>query len=156
MDIGRAVPADVPAVEALLSAAGLPLDGAADALSCGVVARDVGTVVAAAALERYGDAALLRSVVVAPERRGTGLGGGIVASAEALALAEGVRDLYLLTETAVDWFPRLGYEPIDRAVAVAAVGESVEFTTVCRDTGVAMWRRLERADPASGRETPEA
>ena len=70
------------------------------------------------------------------------MGRGIVAAAELLALAEGVRDLYLLTETAVEWFPRLGYEPVDRSLAAAAVGESVEFTTVCRDTGVPMWRRL--------------
>ena len=142
MHIERAVPTDVPAVEALLSAAGLPLDGAAEALACGVVARDGDALVAAAALERYGEAGLLRSVVVAPERRGTGVGRGIVAAAESLALAEGVRDLYLLTETAVEWFPRLGYEPVDRSLAAAAVGESVEFTTVCRDTGVPMWRRL--------------
>ena len=70
------------------------------------------------------------------------MGRGIVAAAELLALAEGVRDLYLLTETAVEWFPRLGYEPVDRSLAAAAVGESVEFTTACRDTGVPMWRRL--------------
>jgi len=31
---------------------------------------------------------------------------------------------------------------VDRPVATAAVGESVEFTTVCKDTGVAMRRRL--------------
>ena len=82
---------------------------------CGVVARDGDAVVAAAALERYGDAALLRSVVVAPDRRRPGVGRGIVAAAESLARDEGVRDLYLLTETAVDWFPRLGYEPVDRS-----------------------------------------
>ena len=74
MRIERAVPADIPAVEALLSAAGLPLEGAAEALTAGVVARDGDAVVAAAALERYGEAALLRSVVVAPALRGTGLG----------------------------------------------------------------------------------
>ena len=33
MRIERATPADIPAVEALLSAAGLPLEGAAAALS---------------------------------------------------------------------------------------------------------------------------
>ena len=85
---------------------------------------------------------LLRSVVVAPELRGTGLGRGIVAAAERLARDEGIGDLYLLTETAIDWFPRLGYEVVDRAVAAAAVGESIEFTTVCRDTGVPMRRVL--------------
>jgi amino-acid N-acetyltransferase len=142
MHIERAAPADVAAVEALLSAAGLPLDGAADALRSGVVARDGDEVVAAAALERYGDAALLRSVVVAAERRGLGIGREIVGAAEALARDDGVRDLYLLTETAVDWFPRLGYERVDRATATAAVGESLEFTTVCRDTGIPMRRRL--------------
>jgi amino-acid N-acetyltransferase len=142
MRIERARPADVPAVETLLSAAGLPLEGAADALASGVVARDGEEVVAAAAVERYGDAGLLRSVVVAPARRGTGLGREIVTAAERLARDDGVVDLYLLTETAVDWFPRLGYAPVDRAVATAAVGESIEFTTVCRDTGVPMRRRL--------------
>jgi amino-acid N-acetyltransferase len=144
MRIDRAVASDVPAVEALLSAAGLPLDGAREALELGVVARsgDSEDVVAAAAIERFGSAGLLRSVVVAPDVRGTGLGREIVAAAERLARDEGIRDLYLLTETAIDWFPRLGYEVVDRAVASGAVGASIEFTTVCRDTGVPMRRVL--------------
>lgn len=142
MRIERAVPADAAAVEALLASASLPLEGAAEALSTGVVARDGDRIVAAAALERYGDAGLLRSVVVAADRRGTGLGREIVAAAESLAAAEGIRDLYLLTETAADWFPRLGWTVVERPVAAAAVGESVEFTTVCRDTGVPMHRRV--------------
>lgn len=142
MPIERATAADTAQVEALLTAAGLPLDGAADALGLGVVARDGDLIEAAAAVERYGDAGLLRSVVVREDRRRTGLGREIVTAAEDLARREGIRELYLLTETAVDWFPRLGYEVVDRAVATAAVGESIEFTTVCRDTGVPMRRRL--------------
>jgi thioredoxin type arsenate reductase len=143
MEIERATPADVPAVEALLAAAGLPLEGAAEALALGVVAREHVTVVAAAAIERYGDAGLLRSVVVARAHRGSGVGRAIVAASEDLARSEGIRDLYLLTETAVDWFPRLGYAVVARQVASAAVGASIEFTTVCRDTGIAMRKRLD-------------
>ncbi len=143
VSIDRAIAADAPAVEALLASASLPLDGAAEAIAqAGVVARENGAVVGAAALELYGEAALLRSVVVAADHRGTGLGRDVVAAAEALAREEGVRDLYLITETAVDWFPRLGYTPVERAVATAAVGASIEFTTVCRDKGVPMVRRL--------------
>ncbi len=142
MRIERATAADVPAVEHLLEDAGLPLEGAAAALSLGVVGRDRRRVVAAAAIEQYGSNGLLRSVVVEHELRGAGVGRSIVAAAEQLARDEGVRDLYLLTETAPDWFPRLGYEVVDRAVAAAAVGESVEFTTVCRDRGVPMRRHL--------------
>lgn len=143
MRFERAVPADVPAVEALLAAAGLPLEGAREAFDLGVVGRgEDGEVQAAAAIERFGEAGLLRSVVVAQDRRGTGAGRGLVAAAEALARDEGIRDLYLLTETAIDWFPRLGYEVVERAAAAAVVGESVEFTTVCRDTGVPMRRSI--------------
>jgi amino-acid N-acetyltransferase len=142
MRIERATIADTAAVEDLLRAAHLPLEGAAEALSRAVVARDDGGVVGAAAVERYGDAGLLRSVVVAADRRGTGVGREIVAAAEALARDEGIRELYLVTETAETWFPRLGYEVVERRVAEAAVGDSIELTTVCRDTGVPMRRRL--------------
>ena len=140
--VERAAPADVERVEALLSAASLPLEGARDALALGVVGRDGGSVVAAAAIERFGAAGLLRSVVVDEASRGTGLGHAIVAAAEDLARSEGMGELYLLTETAIDWFPRLGYEVVDRATAASVVGESIEFTTVCRDTGVPMRKRL--------------
>ena len=144
MEFTRATPGDVVAVEALLADAGLPLDGAAAAFDLGVVGRDGpdGTVVAAAAIERFGADGLLRSVVVAPGHRGSGAGRDLVAATEALARETGIRDLWLLTETAIDWFPRLGYEVVERTTATAAVGESVEFTTVCRDTGVAMHRSL--------------
>ena len=144
MELSRAKPEDVAAVEALLADAGLPLDGAAAAFDLGVVGRAApgGRVVAAAAIERFGADGLLRSVVVAPDHRGTGLGRELVTAAEALAAEAGIRDLWLLTETAIDWFPRLGYQVVERATAAAAVGESIEFTTVCRDTGVPMHRSV--------------
>ena len=132
MRVERAQPEDVPAVEALLVAAGLPLEGAAEAFEHGVVVRDGAEVLAAAAVERYGEAGLLRSVVVAPDRRGAGLGRDVVTAAEALSL----------DETASDWFPRLGYEVVDRELARAAVGASIEFTMACATTGVPMRRSL--------------
>ena len=144
MRIERAVAADVPAVETLLAMAGLPLEGAAQAIAAGgVVVRDGQAVVGAAAVERFGAAGLLRSVVIAPERRGAGLGRQLVEAAERLARADGIGELYLLTETAIDWFPRLGYVPVPREEATAAVGQSTEFTTVCARTGVPMRRVLE-------------
>jgi amino-acid N-acetyltransferase len=142
LQIERADGTDVTAVESLLAAADLPLDGAAEALAIGVVARDGDALVGAAAVERYGAAGLLRSVVVREDMRGAGVGRAVVEAAEDLARREGVQDLYLLTETAVDWFPRFGYSVVDRAVAALAVGRSIEFTTVCRERGVAMRKGL--------------
>jgi len=142
MAIEHATSADAPAIEALLADAGLPLDGAAAAFERGVVIRERGDLVAAAAVEQFGHAGLLRSVVVAPTHRGSGLGRTIVAAAEDLAREAGIEELYLVTETADAWFPRLGYAPIDRSRASEAVGESIEFTTVCRDRGLTFHRRL--------------
>jgi amino-acid N-acetyltransferase len=145
MRIERASAVDVPAVEALLAAAGLPLEGAAEALAtAGVVARADDAVAGAAAVECYGEAGLLRSVVVSGDRHGTGVGRALVAAAEGLASASGVRSLYLVTETAEGWFSRLGYEVVAQYEARAAVGSSVELGLACATTGVAMRRTLPR------------
>ena len=139
----RARADDRAAVEALVAASGLPLEGLAEAFDRCAIARDAsGAIVGAAAIEQYGDAGLLRSVAVAEGTRGTGVGRAVVAAAEDLARDDGITELYLLTETAIDWFPRLGYTVVTREEASAAVGASIEFTTVCRDTGVPMRKRL--------------
>jgi hypothetical protein len=50
--------------------------------------------------------------------------------------------VYLLTETAADWFPRLGYVPMARQGISGPVLRSVEFTTACSETAVVMSRDL--------------
>jgi amino-acid N-acetyltransferase len=140
--IERATAGDLPAVEALLGTAGLPLAGVAEAFGSGVVARDGGRIVGCAAVELYGAAALVRSVAVDPRERGHGLGSELVAAVEALARVAGAREAYLLTETAEEWFPRFGYAAITRAEAAPAVGASVEFTSACTETCAAFRRSL--------------
>ena len=76
MPIRRAAEADVPAVTELLRDAGLPLIGVSDAFRTGFVAHDGDVLVGAAAIEPYDAVALLRSVVVRPSARGTGIGRG--------------------------------------------------------------------------------
>jgi amino-acid N-acetyltransferase len=147
MRVERAQADDLGAIERLLVASRLPLDGARDAFATGVVARDRGEIVGAAAVEPYGQAGLLRSVVVEPERRGTGIGGTLVDSSEMLARDLGIGELYLLTDTAETWFRRRGYSTIERDVVPEPVRRSIEFTTACSTTAVAMWRALGR-EPA--------
>ena len=65
---------DWPAVADLLRAAGLPLAGAEEHLARFVAVREDGRIVAVGGLEVHAGAALLRSVAVAPERRGSGIG----------------------------------------------------------------------------------
>jgi len=133
---------DRQAIEALLEANHLPLAGLDLGLEIAVVARDEGRVVGCAGVEPYGSAGLLRSVCVAPDRRGTGIGKHLVAAAESLAASGGISELFLLTETAADWFPRLGYDPATRADVPAAVTTSVEFTGACPVTAAVFRKRI--------------
>ncbi|TLZ55046.1 MAG: GNAT family N-acetyltransferase, partial [Gammaproteobacteria bacterium] len=82
-----------------------------------VVVREQGRVVAAGALERFGACALLRSVVVTPDRRGSGLGHAIVLELERLAREAKIERLFLLTETAAGFFARHGYQLMERSAA---------------------------------------
>ena len=107
-----------------------------------MVARDGDRLVGCAAIEPYDGAALLRSVAVAPEQRGTGVGTSLVHAVEDLARDHGATSLILLTETAELWFARLGYAAVDRASVPADVGASIEFVTACSTTAVAMRRTL--------------
>jgi len=142
MQVDRSGPGDLEAIERLLVASGLPLDGARDAFATGVVAHEGGEVVGAAAIEPYGPAGLLRSVVVEPTVRGTGVGSTLVDASELLARDLGISQLYLLTETAEAWFARRGYLTIGRDVVPEPVRGSIEFTTACSTTAVAMRRAL--------------
>lgn len=60
-----------------------------------------------------------------------------------------MRAVYLLTETAAEFFARLGFRPIRRAEAEPAVGASVEFTTACPASATCM--RLSLDAPSTGR-----
>ena len=139
--IRPAQPADLPAIQALLTSHDLPLDDLERHLATAVVAEEDGRLVATAALEVYGSEALLRSVAVAESQRRTGLGGQIVQAILDLAQQQGIGEVYLLTETAAAYFPRFGFQPIARAEVPPTVQQSAEFTTACPTSAQAM-RRL--------------
>jgi N-acetylglutamate synthase-like GNAT family acetyltransferase len=136
--IGQAQAGDFPAVPALLEEHGLPQDGLEAHLGTMLVARQHGQVVGSAALERYGSAALLRSVAVAAARRGQGIGKQLTEAAMALARRLGVAEVYLLTETAGDFLPRFGFRPITRAQVAPAVQQSAEFRGACPQSAQVM------------------
>jgi amino-acid N-acetyltransferase len=120
----------------------LPLDGAEKAFETGLVAIEDDRLVGCAAIETFDGAALLRSVAVTPQRQGSGIGTTLVQAAEGLARQAGAGEMILLTDTAEGWFQALGYQRIDRASVASDVAASVEFTTACSETAVAMRRSL--------------
>lgn len=135
---------DETAVNALLTAAGLPLDGVHEALACFVVAEDGADIVGVAGIEacgRSGEHALLRSVAVAPSWQKRGLGRALVARTIAEAEARGAKALYLLTTSAERYFPSFGFSVTTRDDVPDEVRATAEFQGACPASAIAMVRK---------------
>ncbi|WP_367576076.1 arsenic resistance N-acetyltransferase ArsN2 [Noviherbaspirillum album] len=138
-----ATPGDLPAVLSLLEDAGLPYqDITAKHLGDFLIAVGGRSVLGIVGLERYGENALLRSLVVRPESRFTGLGKQLVDAIEEHARRAGVGTLFLLTTTAAEFFARRGYKVIERREAPSELQKTTEFSSLCPSQAVCMRRSL--------------
>ncbi|HJW32666.1 MAG TPA: GNAT family N-acetyltransferase [Holophagaceae bacterium] len=130
-------PRDLPAVEALLAAAGLPADGL-DRTS-GWVTETEGGVVGHVALEPAPDAGVIRSLVVAPILRGGGQGRELLDAAEA-AVDRG--PIVLKTDTITEWVLRRGYRPVTLGEVPPGVRTTTQFEgALCSGTPVFLKER---------------
>jgi len=133
---------DVEPVQRLLADQHLPLDGLMDHVATLLIARDGSRIVGSAALEVYRDGALLRSVAVASTMQRRGLGHDLTEAAIAMARELKMPALYVLTTTAERFFPKFGFERIDRRAVPESVQQSVEFRSACPSSAVVMRKRL--------------
>ncbi|GAB2847964.1 hypothetical protein GCM10027277_15100 [Pseudoduganella ginsengisoli] len=140
--IRTATSADWHAIAALLAASNLPLEGAQEHVAHFIVGEQHGRVVAAAGLEPYGDAALLRSVVVDSALRGQGIGALLQHELAQRAVAQGIHRLVLLTTTAAAFFAKRGFRTITRDAAPATMLASREFQGVCPASATVMLKDL--------------
>jgi amino-acid N-acetyltransferase len=135
---------DYGAVVGLLDGAGLPLADLTPALNDFFVAEQDGRIVGAVGLEGYGPDALLRSAVVEPAARGSGIGVALVERVVEHARQRGILAIYLLTTTAEHYFPRFGFHRIGREAVPEAVRASVEFREACPASAAVMRMDLAR------------
>jgi N-acetylglutamate synthase-like GNAT family acetyltransferase len=142
-----AVDRDVAGVAGLLRTAGLQADLPERRLETTVVfsepedrpGSEGPRILATAAVDRVRvDAGLLRSVAVAPEARGAGL--GALAVAHAVRAAQEVDALYLFTEDASAFFAELGFHEVDRKDLPDDVATS-EQAASCPDATAMRWSR---------------
>lgn len=142
IEIGALEPGEETDLLSLLERCRLPEAGVRDHLWSALAARKGGRLVGSAVLEIYADGALLRSVAVESDRRGMGLGKRLTEKALELARQRGARRVYLLTETAGEFFSRFGFRVISRAEVPASVRASLEFTAACPQSALVMGRAL--------------
>ena len=131
ISLRQAEPADWPAVEALLLANKLPLDGAREHLSNSLLALSNGEVVGSAGAEIYGAIALVRSVAVAPGLQKRGIGRLLIERLIQEARSRNASALYLLTVTAPEYFAQYGFKRDKIEQAPQALKASAELQGAC-------------------------
>jgi len=141
-DIRRATENEQWRLLELLGEAHLPTQGLEDPQTHLWIAEREGTIAAMAGLERYDEVALLRSVATHGPFRGQGAATALCLVLLAHARADGVRRVYLLTETAEGFFRRLGFEPTDRESLDSRLSASAELQGKVCASALPMVRKL--------------
>ena len=137
-------PPDWRQISELLEDAGLPTsDLEPEHVARFHIVRQRGEIVGCVAVEPYGEWGLLRSLAVAREARGQGLGGLLVDAAVDRARRDGIAHLVLLTETAEPFFSSRGWEPVERSALSEAVRQSSEFCGSCCARAACLAREVE-------------
>jgi len=93
-------------------------------------------------LEKYSKHALLRSLAVHPDFRGKGIGKEITNWLFQESEKRGVKELFLLTETAEVFFESLSFEVVKREDIPEPVKQSREFSELCPSSAIAMMKKI--------------
>lgn len=144
MSLRAAVVSDLASIEALLRASDLPVAGVAEHLPNFMVAVDAQGIVACGGIEYHGNFALIRSIAVAAQARGGGLGKTIVSRLLAACLGRAVEAVALRTTTAERYFARQGFVRIALSDVPGPLLSSGQFAGVCPASATVMLKVIER------------
>jgi L-amino acid N-acyltransferase YncA len=144
----KATETELPAIQALLKEARLPLQGVED---CAVMLLEEGdgALLGCVGLEVHGAHGLLRSGAITDAARGQGLGSSLVRAILKEAARLELSSVSLLTETARDYFPKFGFKVVERSSLPDSLQASAEFRGACPESATAMtleFTRLRRAE----------
>ena len=90
-------------------------------------------------INQYG---LLRSVSVSTEYRNKAIGKQILTDIINNARGINLEAVYLITETAKDYFEKLGFETVDREAVPIEIKSTTQFSQVCPVSAICMVMRL--------------
>lgn len=139
-----AAPDEWDAIKHLLAQAALPTDDLSNvARSYFMVCAEGTQINGVIALEPLtGQCGMLRSLVVAPDARGRGIGHALVETVEAQARSQQMAEVFLLTTSADGFFSKMGYERLTRESVPECVKAHAQFRTICPASAVVMTKRM--------------
>ena len=146
MNYRDAVNLDIERIEHLLKECSLPYNDLNKYIQNFVVAENNNIIIGVGGFEKYGDASLIRSLAVISEYRGIGVGGKIYALLERKISNVGINKLYLLTETATDYFKKVGFTIRVRENIPEAILQTKQFRELCPSTAFVMYNELRESN----------
>ena len=136
----KANPDTLPAMQRFLTGMKLPVSDLPADLSGFTLAFDDDELVGTAGMELLGRVGLLRSVAVAETHRSRQLGRQLFAAALDHAQANGVQEVFLITDSAAGYFEKNGFQRVERNEAPAEIAGTAQFAGLCPASAVVMKR----------------
>ena len=134
----------LPAIINLLQANKLPVQDITISQQKFWVATDGNTIVGAIGIEQYGEYALLRSMATNAAYRNHGIATQLVQALFNFARKQNLTTVYLLTETAENYFAKKGFIKINREDVPEMIKQTKEFSHLCPSTATVMKIDIEK------------
>jgi len=146
MNYRDAVNLDIELIEHLLQECSLPYNDLTKYIENFVVVEEENKIIGVGGFEKYGEVSLIRSLAVSHEYRGIGVGERIYSLLVSNINSTGINKVYLLTETAIDYFKKIGFIILSRENVPAAITNTKQFRELCPSTAVVMYNELRESN----------
>jgi amino-acid N-acetyltransferase len=142
MNIRPAAQTELKEIERLLSENSLPVEDINDGKIQFFVGENDCEIFGVIGLEKYNELGLLRSLAVKNSYKGKKLGLSLVDYLFMFSNKRQIKELYLLTDTAVEYFQKIGFREVDREMVPKAIQQTTEFSKLCPDDAVIMTKAI--------------
>jgi arsenate reductase (thioredoxin) len=142
-EIEKPISEDLQGIQQLLQQNKLPVEDIGD-LSHFLIVRTDKKITGVIGLEVYNQYGLLRSMATDAAYRNHGVAASLVDKLFQHAAELGLKEMYLLTETAEKYFEKKGFNRIERDNAPEAIKQSKEFSHLCPSSAVVMKKDINK------------
>ena len=142
MKYREASSADLPVINKILECNELPFEDCKEHIGNFFVVEEEGKFFGLGGLQICDEIGLVRSIVVVPDYRGRGIAREIYRLIESRAREIGIKALYLLTDTAAEYFLKLGFSVKNRNDIPTSVTQTKQFSELCPSSAKIMFREI--------------
>ena len=142
MNYRQAINTDLKQIKELLKMSRLPSKDCEEHIKNFIVTEEKNKIVGIGGLEIYGPLGLVRSIVVKADYQNRGVAREIYQLIESMAIRSGVKELYLLTENAAEYFKKLGFSAQLRAKTPPPIRETRQFKELCPSSATVMFHEI--------------